>query len=132
MNRQDLTPTPKFKSVMQEFAEGHLKSSSGAPVNSKSQAIAIGASETGQSYQQHKDQVRTMSKTVIPSSGKVKQPGKNEQFVKSGKGSAKEQQMTKVASAKHANPEFFKRQSDRKKNDQFPFQIKQMSRGTTY
>lgn len=77
-----------------------------------------------------------MSKTVIPSSKipgtGIVNPGKNEKFVGSRKGGPTEQAMTKSASIKHQNPEFFKRQSDRKNNDQFPFQTKEMYQGTKY
>jgi hypothetical protein len=73
-----------------------------------------------------------MSKTVIPSSGNVKHPGKNQKYVNSRGGEKAESSMTKKASMKHANPEFFKRQSDRKNSDQFPFQSKQLNKGTIY
>ena len=57
-----------------------------------------------------------MSETVIPSSGRVKQPGANQKYVGSRAGGAAEQSLTKQASIKHQNPEYFKRQSDRKKD----------------
>jgi len=75
-----------------------------------------------------------MSETVIPSSsisGK-KQPGKNQKYVGSREGGPIEHKMTKNASIKHQNPEFFKRQSDRKNHDQGPFAMKQFTRGTMY
>ena len=52
--RKDLIATPKFKKVMAEYSEGTLKSSSGADVNSRSQAAAIAASESGQSYNEQR------------------------------------------------------------------------------
>ena len=55
-----------------------------------------------------------MSRTVIPSGGNVKQPGKNQTYVNSRQGSAVENKMT---SAKVQNPEYFKKQSDRKNSD---------------
>jgi hypothetical protein len=48
--RKDLIANSKFKKVMEEYNQGKLKSGSGAPVNSPSQAKAIAASESGQSY----------------------------------------------------------------------------------
>lgn len=131
--KNDLIATPKFNQVMQEFKEGHLNNASRAQVTSASEAVSIGSSKTNQSYNQpKKDTVRNMSKTVIPSSGNVKHPGANQEYVKSGKGSKKEQEMTKNASIRHQNPEFFKKQSDRKNHDQFPFQIKEQSKGLKY
>lgn len=50
MKREDILASPKFKKVMEEFNEGSLKSSSGQRVNSRAQATAIAASESGQSY----------------------------------------------------------------------------------
>lgn len=47
-SRKDIEATPKFKKVMSEYGQGTLKSSSGADVNSRQQAIAIAASESGQ------------------------------------------------------------------------------------
>jgi hypothetical protein len=38
----------KMHAVMHEYKTGALKSSSGSPVKSRSQAIAIGMSESGQ------------------------------------------------------------------------------------
>ena len=70
-----------------------------------------------------------MSRTVIPSGDNVKQPGKNQTYVNSRQGSSVENKMT---SAKMQNPEFFKKQSDRKHHDQGPFQMKQFSHGTSY
>ena len=65
-----------------------------------------------------------MSETVIPSSARNPKPAKNMKFVNSRSGSTSEHKMTKNASIKHENPEFFKRQSDRKNADQFGFQMK--------
>lgn len=78
-------------------------------------------------------------------------PGKNNVFVSSRSGGPIEASRTKQASIKHQNPEYFKRQTDRKnmdnisarKNDpgqvqgqvgrdQAPFQMKQFSKGTMY
>lgn len=86
-------------------------------------------------------------------------PGKNNVFVGSRQGGPKEHMMTKRESIKHHNPEYFKRQSDRKNHDntrampkkdnmrfgndpgrgvgqvgkdQAPFQMKQFSKGLTY
>jgi hypothetical protein len=77
-----------------------------------------------------------MSKTVITSSKvgarKVAQPAKNQVYVNSRGGGPAEHIMTKQASIKHQNPEFFKRQSDRKNSDQSPFQAKTIARGTQY
>ena len=73
-----------------------------------------------------------MTKTIIPSGGNVKNPGKNQQYVNSRQGGPSEQSLTKQKSMKHENPEFFKRQTDRKKNDQFPFQTKEMYQGNKY
>jgi len=77
-----------------------------------------------------------MSKTVIPSDKmqekRMNNPGKNEKFVGSRAGGPAEHAMTKNASIKHQNPEYFKRQSDRKNHDQGPFQMKQFSKGTMY
>lgn len=50
IGRKDIEPNHKFKKVMQEYGEGTLKSSSGQQVNSRQQALAIAASESGQSY----------------------------------------------------------------------------------
>lgn len=61
-------------------------------------------------------------KTVIASSsisGK-KQPGGNQQYVNSRKGGPTEASRTKQASIKHQNPEYFKRQTDRKSVDGGP------------
>ena len=59
-----------------------------------------------------------MSQTIIPSDKKQERrmgnPGKNEVFVGSREGGPMEHSRTKQASIKHNNPEFFKRQSDRK------------------
>ncbi|PWU06760.1 MAG: hypothetical protein C5B43_01220 [Verrucomicrobia bacterium] len=77
-------------------------------------------------------------------------PGKNNEFVGSRQGGPMEQSRTKQESIKHRNPEFFKRQSDRKNmdnlikgypdpkagrgigQDQSGFQVKQFSKGTMY
>jgi len=58
-----------------------------------------------------------MSETVIPQSTKQHHPGKNQKYVNSRGGSAAETGMTKNASIKHHNPEFFKRQTDRASNE---------------
>ncbi len=47
-------------------------------------------------------------------------PGKNNIFVGSRSGGPMEQSRTKQASIKHQNPEYFKRQSDRKNADSIP------------
>lgn len=65
-----------------------------------------------------------MSETVIPSSARAPKAAKNMKFVGSRQGGPTDQKMTKNASMKHENPEFFKRQSDRKNADQFGFQKK--------
>lgn len=54
-----------------------------------------------------------MSQTIIPQSSKQKHPGANEKFVGSRSGGPTEQSRTKLASNKHQNPEYFKRQTDR-------------------
>lgn len=62
-----------------------------------------------------------MSKTIIPSDKnqerRMANPGKNEVFVGSRQGGKSEHIATKEASIKHHNPEYFKRQSDRKNYD---------------
>lgn len=58
-----------------------------------------------------------MSKTIIPSGGNVKNPGKNQVYVNSRSGGPSEDVRTKQASIKHQNPEYFKRQADRKNYD---------------
>ena len=73
-----------------------------------------------------------MSETVIPQSSKQNHPGKGQKYVNSRAGGPSEAGMTKNASIKHNNPEYFKRQSDRKNSDQGPFQMKQFSKGTMY
>lgn len=60
-------------------------------------------------------------KTII-ASGAIsakKQPGKNQVIVNSRGGGPAEHSRTKQQSMKHANPDFFKRQSDRKNSDNF-------------
>jgi hypothetical protein len=47
-------------------------------------------------------------------------PGKNNIFVGSRAGGPMEQSRTKQASIKHQNPEYFKRQTDRKNMDNIP------------
>lgn len=73
-----------------------------------------------------------MSKTIIPSDmrqeKRMNNPGKNEIFVGSRSGGKAEHIATKEASIKHANPAYFKRQSDQKKADQLGFQMKPKSR----
>ena len=57
-------------------------------------------------------------KTIIPSSAKkIIQPGANQKYVNSRSGGTAEQRNTKRASIKHENPEYFKRQTDRKHAD---------------
>jgi hypothetical protein len=62
-------------------------------------------------------------KNIIPSDKaqekRMANPGKNNIFVGSRQGGPKEASRTKVQSIKHQNPEFFKRQSDRKNSDSF-------------
>lgn len=58
-----------------------------------------------------------MSQTVIPSSARSPKAANNMKFVNSRQGGPTEHAMTKKASAKHENPEYFKRQSDQKKSD---------------
>lgn len=62
-----------------------------------------------------------MSKTIIPSDKaqekRMANPGKNNVFVSSRGGGPAEAKMTKNASVKHHNPEFFKRQTDRASNE---------------
>ena len=62
-----------------------------------------------------------MTKTIIPSDKRQEQrmgnPGKNNIFVGSRQGGQMEASRTKQASIKHQNPEYFKRQSDRKNMD---------------
>lgn len=64
-----------------------------------------------------------MSKTIIPSDAsqekRMNNPGKNNIFVGSRQGGPKEHSRTKEASIKHHNPEYFKRQTDRKNSDNF-------------
>jgi len=61
-----------------------------------------------------------MTKNIIPSDmrqeKRMNNPGKNNIFVGSRQGGPKEASRTKQESIKHQNPEFFKRQSDRKKD----------------
>ena len=45
--KEEMTGQPKMHQVMKEFKQGTLKSSSGAKVTSRKQAIAIGLSEAG-------------------------------------------------------------------------------------
>lgn len=63
-----------------------------------------------------------MTKNIIPSDKtqekRMNNPGKNNIFVGSRQGAQKEQERTKQLSIKHENPEFFKRQSD-KKNESY-------------
>lgn len=54
MNLKDIfleaiKPTQKFKHVLKEFGEGKLKDSHGNDVTDHKQAVAIAASESGQS-----------------------------------------------------------------------------------
>lgn len=105
-----------------------------------------------------------MTKTIIPSDQRQEKrmgnPGKNNIFVGSRSGGPMEASRTKQASMKHQNPEYFKRQTDRKNHDnipdigankhqpnvgndpgrgvgkvgkdQAPFQMKQFAKGTMY
>ena len=135
--RSDLIATPEYNKMLSEYGQGTLHMKNGDPVNSPQQAKQMASQQTGQSFNKsNKDQVRTMSKTVIPSDKqqerRMNNPGKNEKFVGSREGGPSENKMTQKASINHENPEFFKRQSDRKKNDQFPFQTKQIFKGTKY
>lgn len=52
MKRDKLNATGKFQKVLGEFGKGELKSSSGQAVTNPKQAVAIAASESGQSYKQ--------------------------------------------------------------------------------
>jgi hypothetical protein len=65
-----------------------------------------------------------MSETVIPSSARMHKKQHGVKFVNSRAGGPSEHKMTKNASIKHENPEYFKRQTDQKKADQFGFQMK--------
>jgi hypothetical protein len=60
-----------------------------------------------------------MSETIIPASNRTskKHPGENQKYVGSRAGGPEEAKMSKNASIKHENPEYFKRQSDRKHAD---------------
>lgn len=75
-------------------------------------------------------------KNIIPSDKaqekRMGNPGKNNIFVGSREGGPAEHSRTKQQSMKHSNPEFFKRQSDRKNADQTGFQVKQFAKGTQY
>lgn len=55
-----------------------------------------------------------MSETVIPQSSKQKHPGENQKYVNSRAGGPAEHSRTKQQSIKHQNPEYFKRQADKK------------------
>lgn len=70
-----------------------------------------------------------MSETVIPSSARQHKQQNGVKFVNSRQGGPSEHSMTKNASIKHENPEYFKRQSDRKNSDQ-GFNPKQFAKGT--
>ncbi len=61
-----------------------------------------------------------MSETIIPQSSKQMHPGANQKYVNSRQGGPAEASRTKTASNKHANPEYFKRQSDKKHADSIP------------
>jgi hypothetical protein len=60
-----------------------------------------------------------MSETVIPSSARGMKDQNGVKFVNSRQGGESEHKMTKNASIKHENPEYFKRQADRKNADSF-------------
>lgn len=71
-----------------------------------------------------------MNETVIVSSASRKpKAATNMKFVPSRKGGPSEHAMTKNASMKHENPEYFKRQSDRKNADNFGMSKKMGSKG---
>ncbi|MEQ1755322.1 MAG: DUF6496 domain-containing protein [Micropepsaceae bacterium] len=53
----------KVKRVMHEFKEGDLRSSTGAPVRKRAQAIAIALSESGQSLTDASKRKRARAKT---------------------------------------------------------------------
>lgn len=59
-----------------------------------------------------------MSETIIPQSSRQKHPGENQKYVNSRQGGPMENSRTKNASIKHHNPEYFKRQADRKYMDE--------------
>ena len=63
-------------------------------------------------------------KNIIPSDKsqekRMGNPGKNNIFVGSRSGGPMEQSRTKQQSIKHNNPEYFKRQTDRKNFDNIP------------
>jgi hypothetical protein len=65
-----------------------------------------------------------MTKNIIPSDKaqekRMGNPGKNNEFVGSRQGGPLEHSRTKMESNKHHNPEFFKRQSDKKNMDNIP------------
>jgi hypothetical protein len=46
---EQIEATPKFKTVMKEYGKGKLKTSTGKKVKNPKQAVAIAASESGQS-----------------------------------------------------------------------------------
>lgn len=71
-------------------------------------------------------------KTIIPSSANPKpRPANNMKFVNSRAGGPAEHKLTNKMSGKHQNPEYFKRQTDRKNSDN-DFQSKQFSKGAMY
>lgn len=114
-------PEKKIGTVLKEYERGTLNSGSGHRAKSKAQALAIGYSEAKKDF---KLKGKAMSETIIPSSARNPKPAKNMKFVNSRSGGPNEHKMTKNSSMKHENPEFFKRQSDRKNADQFGFQMK--------
>lgn len=59
------------------------------------------------------------STTVITQSSKQNHPAQNQKYVNSRQGGPAEHARTKTASIKHANPEYFKRQADKKHSDSF-------------
>lgn len=63
-----------------------------------------------------KDSQNIISSSRVPM-GLPEHPAKNQTMVGSRQAGPKEQMMTKNASIKHENPEFFKRQTDRKNAD---------------
>lgn len=50
----ELEANPKFKKVMKEYGKGDLKTSAGDAVTDPKQAVAIAASESGQSKKKFK------------------------------------------------------------------------------
>jgi len=118
----DIQPTTQYKQPLQSYGLSSLKNNNGA-VTSPQEARQIAAQNSGQSenFDPKKFNVtmkdKAMSTTVIPQSSKQNHPGANQKYVNSRQGGAQEANMTKNASIKHQNPEYFKRQADRKNAD---------------